>query len=57
MEPVYDNSVRREKLKQALERWTSLEAKVRKLAHDLTWQPVDSVGFPIAIPGYSLRHP
>jgi hypothetical protein len=57
MEPDYDNSLGREKLKQALDRWVRLEAKVRELAHDLTWQPADSVGFPVAIPGYSVRHP
>ena len=57
MEPVYDNSKERERLKAALERWMSLEAKVRELAHDLIWRPADSAMFPVATPGYSVHHP
>jgi hypothetical protein len=57
MDPQFDNSEARERLTQALARWTSLGEKVRELARDLTWQPKDSAVFPAATPGYSVHHP
>ena len=57
MDAQYDYSDAREKLTQAIARWTSLDAKVRELARDLILQQGDSAAIPAATPGYSVHHP
>jgi hypothetical protein len=57
METNFDNSIARERLTEALERWIHLGVKVRELAHDLTLAPAGNAMFPAATPGYSAPRP